>query len=67
MRALNILNLKPGKLNYHDEVYSQGRNLEAARCQPGLEDAGITAVVDGLPAGSAVQLHVKQVPNLNPD
>ena len=67
MRVLNILNLNFRKLNHHDEVYSQGKNFEAARCQPGLEDAGITAVVDGLPAGSAVQLHVKQVPNLNPD
>ncbi len=56
MRVLDILNLKPRKLNHHDEVYSQGKKHEAARRWQGREGSGITAAVDGKPASSAAAI-----------
>src|SRR5450759_2570973 len=43
MRVLDILNLKPRRLNHHEEVYSQGAIPEAANCQQELGGAGYAA------------------------
>ena len=52
MRVLDILNLKPRKLNHHEEVYSQEAIPEGASREQELGGIGIAAAADGQPASS---------------
>ena len=45
-----ILNLKPRKLNHHEEVYPQGAIAETANRQQAFGKSGVAAAVDGQPA-----------------
>jgi len=53
MRVLNILNLKPRKLNHHEEVYSQGAIPETASRKQELGGVGDAAAAAGQPASRA--------------
>src|SRR3972149_10006479 len=55
MRVLDILNLKPRRLNHHEEVYSQEAIPEAASRQQELGRTGCTAAASSQPpSGAAV-------------
>ena len=53
MRVLDILNLKPRKLNHHEEVYSQESVPEATYREQELGRVARTAAAIGEPASGA--------------